>query len=132
MIDGMQINLLLVDDEIQILSAMSRYFLACGYAVTCASTCTEAEAWLDKKPFDVVVTDLRLTDGVEAEGLRVVATARRSQPDALIVVLSAYGTTTLQIAATQAGANAFLSKPMSLAALDAVLRPHPRIGSSPQ
>lgn len=107
-------RILIVDNERTILFAMRAYFTRRGYEVECASGREEAEALLERCEYAVVIADLRLTAPHGAEGLEILATARRLWPDTRFILLTAYGSNELELDARRRGADAFFHKPMSL------------------
>ena len=110
-------RLLIVEDEISTVFAMREFFSFNGYAVDCAASITDALVQLDQSAYDVVITDLHLTPHRSAEGMSVVTRARRLNPSALIVMLTAYGSEDTGAEATHAGVNLFETKPVGLAKL---------------
>src|SRR3972149_4764175 len=68
----------------------------------------EALDLLYRKPFDLVVTDLRLT-GIG--GLEVLRRTKELFPDTEVVVMTAYGTIEGAVEAIKAGAYDYLTKP---------------------
>ena len=96
---------------------MREFFSFNGYAVDCAASATDALILLDQSPYDVVITDLHLTPHRCAEGMNVLSRARRLNPSALIVMLTAYGSEDSEQDAVRAGVNLFETKPVGLANL---------------
>ena len=107
-------RMLIVDDEEPILFAMRAYFTKRGYAVDCAREREEAEALLAAGEYAVVIADLRLTGTHGAEGLEILGFVRRRWPRTRLVLLTAYGSSELELEARRRGADAFLHKPKSL------------------
>jgi two-component system KDP operon response regulator KdpE len=118
----MSLRVLVVDDEPQILRALELKLHGAGYTVDVAATAAEALAQAAMRPPDAVILDLLLPDG---NGTRVCRELRQ-WTDVPIVVLSAVGEEKEKIAALDAGADDYLTKPFSsdelLARLRAVVR----------
>jgi two-component system KDP operon response regulator KdpE len=117
-------RILVVDDEIQIRRALDINLRAHGYEVALAETGEEALTEAAARPPDLVLLDLGLPgmDGVDViRGLRVWT----SIP---IIILSARYTDASKVAALDAGADDYITKPFSinelLARLRASLRRH--------
>lgn len=110
-------RLLVVDDDIQMLSALEAALRRKGHVVETASNGLEAVAKLDA-PFQAVITDLRMPG---MDGLELLDHIRRTIPEMPVVILSAFGTVATAVEAIKAGANDFLVKPFSQDALDEVL-----------
>lgn len=107
-------KILIVDDEESICFSMSEYFKMQGYHVDCAQDREEAEALLAGDGYAVVIEDLRLGGTYNADGLDIVEYIRRQHPDTRIIVLTAYGSSEMEVEARNRGADAFLRKPKPL------------------
>ena len=115
-------RVLVVDDEPQILRALRTTLRGAGYTVDSAATATEALTAAAAHPPEAVILDLVLPDGNGTDVCREL----RSWSDAPVIVLSAVGEERQKIAALDAGADDYVTKPFGvdelLARLRAVLR----------
>ena len=115
-------RVLVVDDEPQILRALRASLRGAGYEVDTAETAEEALAAAATRPPEAVVLDLVLPDGSGTD----VARELRGWSSAPIIVLSAVGEEREKVAALDAGADDYVTKPVGidelLARLRAVLR----------
>jgi two-component system KDP operon response regulator KdpE len=115
-------RILVVDDEQQILRALRTSLRGAGYEVDTAETAEAALAAAAMRPPEAVVLDLVLPDGTGTD----VARELRSWSNAPIIVLSAVGEEREKVAALDAGADDYVTKPVGidelLARLRAVLR----------
>ena len=115
-------RVLVVDDEPQILRALRTTLRGAGYAVDTADTAEGALAAAAAQPPEAVILDLVLPDGRGTDVCREL----RTWTDAPVIVLSAIGEEREKIAALDAGADDYVTKPFSvdelLARLRAVLR----------
>jgi DNA-binding NtrC family response regulator len=102
-------SLLLVDDDRQVLDAMSDWLREQGFTVAEATNCQEAIQQLATEPFDLVLCDVRLPDG---DGFDVLAHCRERYPKLIVVLLTGYGTVETGIEAIRAGAFDLLTKPL--------------------
>ncbi len=57
-------SVLLVEDDDAVREILSSALEQAGYDLDCASTYSEAETAIARRPHDVVVTDIRLPDGL--------------------------------------------------------------------
>ena len=116
------VRVLVVDDEAQILRALELKLRNAGYVVDTAATADEALAQAAMRPPEAVILDLLLPDGSGTD----VARELRKWSAAPILVLSAVGEEKEKIAALDAGADDYVTKPFSgdelLARLRAALR----------
>jgi two-component system, OmpR family, KDP operon response regulator KdpE len=115
-------RILVVDDEPQILRALRTTLRGAGYTVDAASTAQEALTAAAANPPEAVILDLVLPDGNGTDVCREL----RTWSTAPVIVLSAVGEERQKIAALDAGADDYVTKPFSvdelLARLRAILR----------
>jgi two-component system, OmpR family, KDP operon response regulator KdpE len=111
-------RVLVVDDEPQILRALRTSLRGAGYEVETAETAEGALALLASHPPDAVVLDLVLPDGSGTEVCREL----RTWSNIPVVVLSVVGEETEKVAALDAGADDYVTKPFGVEELLARLR----------
>jgi len=111
-------RVLVVDDEQQILRALRTSLRAAGYDVETAETAEGALATAALRPPEAVIVDLLLPDGTGTEVTREL----RSWSSAPVIVLSAVGEEREKIAALDAGADDYVTKPVGIDELLARLR----------
>jgi two-component system, OmpR family, KDP operon response regulator KdpE len=115
-------RVLVVDDERQILRALQTSLRAAGFEVETAGTAEGALAAAALHPPEAVILDLLLPDGTGTEVTREL----RKWSSAPVIVLSAVGEEREKVAALDAGADDYVTKPVGidelLARLRAVLR----------
>jgi two-component system KDP operon response regulator KdpE len=109
---------LVVDDDVSLCKALRIGLSARGYEVVLARTGEEGISQVALRSPDVVVLDLGLTD---IDGLDVCRRVR-SWSSVPIVVLSATGSESRKVAALDGGADDYVTKPFSMAELEARLR----------
>lgn len=113
-------RVLVVDDEPLIRWSVTETLAGLGLDVEQAGDAAAALRAITTDPlgFDVVVLDLRLPD---MRDLSLLATIRQLQPDAAIVLVTAFGTEDIVERAVGLGARSVLNKPFELGDLvDAV------------
>jgi DNA-binding NtrC family response regulator len=101
-------SILVVDDEESLRHSVSRALRREGYTVDAAATAGEAVERLGRRPFDAVVTDVRLPDLC---GLDVLAACSRVRPGMPVIVMTGFGTMDTALEAMRRGARDFLEKP---------------------
>jgi two-component system KDP operon response regulator KdpE len=115
-------RVLVVDDEHQILRALRTSLRGAGYEVETADSVESALAAAAMRPPEAVILDLVLPDGTGTD----VARELRKWSSAPIIVLSAVEDEREKVAALDAGADDYVTKPVGidelLARLRAVLR----------
>jgi two-component system KDP operon response regulator KdpE len=111
-------RILVVDDEPQILRALRTNLRGAGYDVVTAATAEEALAEAAMRPPDAVILDLLLPDGSGTDVCREL----RRWSTVPVIVLSAVGDEKEKVAALDAGADDYVTKPFGIDELLARLR----------
>lgn len=111
-------RVLIIDDEPAILRAVAKPLRTEGYAVATAESGSRARALVAEFKPEIVLLDLVLPD---VTGLEL-CEAIRSATDVPIIVLSAVGDDRNKVAALDVGADDYLTKPFSIAELQARIR----------
>jgi two-component system, NtrC family, response regulator HydG len=101
-------RVLIIDDHDGMREGMAVTLRKHGLDVAAVRSGQEGMAAYKKLPFDAVVTDLRMEP---VDGLEVVKQLRAHDPQAVVVVVTAYGTIETAVAAMQLGAVDFITKP---------------------
>jgi len=118
-------HVLVVDDDAPLARALAITLTARGYQVETAGTGADALAAAARRPPDVVVLDLGLPD---LDGVDVV-TALRGWSHAPVIVLSARELQAEKVAALDAGADDYVTKPFGMDELLARVRAAVRRGA---
>jgi two-component system KDP operon response regulator KdpE len=111
-------RVLVVDDEPQIRRALETGLRVAGYAVETAENCEQALAAAAMRPPEAVILDLVLPDGTGTEVCREL----RKSSSAAVIVLSVVGEEKEKVAALDAGADDYVTKPVGIDELLARLR----------
>jgi DNA-binding NtrC family response regulator len=116
-------RLLVVDDDIQMLSALEAALRHKGHTVETASNGMDAVSKLTNSPAPIqaVITDLKMPG---MDGVELLNHVRRTSSAIPVIMLTAFGTVQTAVEAMKAGANDFLVKPFSHQALDEILSKH--------
>lgn len=114
-----QPKVLLVDDEPDLLELLEMTLARMGLDTACAENVGSAIRMLDKDAYDLCLTDMRLPDG---EGLQVVQHISDRGLDVPVAVITAHGSAENAVAALKAGAFDYLSKPVALEQLRALVK----------
>ncbi len=112
-------RILIVDDEPDLLDLMEITLARMGLEVDRASGVRAALDCLAVTRYDLCLTDMRLPDG---EGMEIVAQIGQRWPHTPVAVITAFGSADNAVAALKAGAFDYLSKPVSLDQLRALVR----------
>lgn len=117
-------RILAVDDELDMLALLK--MIIEGYSenqVTVTNNPLEAAELLEKEAFDLVLTDLKMPG---MDGMELLARAKQRDEDALVLVITAYGSLESAEEAMAKGAFDFITKPFRkeqiLLAIDKAMR----------
>lgn len=109
-------DVLIVDDDDHLRTALRHAFRTDGHEVREASSLAEARAAFEERVPHVVITDVRLPDG---SGIDVVRLATALSPLPVVVAISGKASPTEAFQVAEAGARAYLEKPISFRKLKA-------------
>ncbi|MDH5709194.1 MAG: sigma-54 dependent transcriptional regulator, partial [Hylemonella sp.] len=104
-------HILVVDDEPDLRTLYELTLLREGYQVTVAEDVAQARRFLDQQRFSVLITDMRLPDGLGIDLLKFLRDQQRSER---CVVITAYGSAENAVESLKAGAFDYLTKPVDL------------------
>jgi two-component system, NtrC family, response regulator PilR len=112
-------QVLVVDDEPDIRELLELTLARMGLGVVAVGSLAEARDRLKSARFDLCLTDMRLPDG---EGLELVRHIGALQNDLPVAVITAHGSAENAVAALKAGAFDYVSKPVGLEQLRALVK----------
>jgi two-component system response regulator PilR (NtrC family) len=112
-------RILIVDDERSMREMLVILLKKEGLDVRSAGSRAEAAEALARGGIDLVLTDVKLPDG---DGLEILRHVKAGSPETAVVVMTAYGTTEMAVAARKLGAEAYILKPFDVDELRIVLR----------
>jgi CheY-like chemotaxis protein len=102
-------EVLVVDDEAVVLTVLREALRRGGYRVTTAASAEEAMDLMQKRRFDLVLTDKNLPG---ASGLDVLRAARQLTPSPAIVLITGYTSYDSAVEALDIGAHDYIEKPI--------------------
>ncbi len=100
-----------MDDEPDLRTVYELTLLREGYRVETAENLAQAWGHLEREHFDLLITDMRLPDGLGLELLQGLAQRRRPER---AIVITAYGSAENAVESLKAGAFDYLTKPVDL------------------
>ncbi|WP_409265567.1 sigma-54-dependent transcriptional regulator [Massilia sp. BHUDP2] len=112
-------RILVVDDEADLRELLEITLLKMGLDVDSAATLRQARGLLEEHDYALILTDMRLPDGLGLELVREVTASHKGTP---IAVITAYGSAENAVVALKAGAFDYISKPVALDALRVMVR----------
>ncbi|HEY4222625.1 MAG TPA: response regulator, partial [Myxococcota bacterium] len=124
-------RILVVDDEPSHRDSLRRIFERAGHEVLAAEDGEHALAILRDQPVQIVLTDLVMP---RMDGHALLRACKTVQPDADVILMTAYGTVENAVAAMREGAYDFITKPTKrgevLACVDRILERQRLIGEN--
>ncbi len=100
----------MVDDEPRLVTLLRSALAYRGHDVTGVTDGAQALDAAGRESFDLVLTDLRMDP---VDGMAVIAGVKERSPGTAVIVLTAYGDVPTAVAALQAGAAHYLTKPIN-------------------
>lgn len=104
-----RIRLLFVDDEPSIRLTLPAILKLHGFEVTVAATVPEALAIIGREQFDVLLSDLNI--GQPGDGFVVVSAMRRTQPEAVTMIITGYPAFESALEAIRNQVDDYITKP---------------------
>src|SRR5260370_37482956 len=103
-------TVLVVDDDHDMVGALSDILRQAGYRPIGAHSGPEALALVEREPPDVLISDLRMA-GMSGHGLQ--AELNRIAPDLPLIIITAFGSIQTAVESMKLGAFDYITKPFS-------------------
>ena len=116
--DKSKINILVVDDERGLCAGVQEALKREGYTVDAANDARAALQLLEDRLYNLVITDIKMPG---LGGLELLKEAKQRSGDALFILMTAYGTVESAVEAMKEGAYDYLSKPLDMQRLRALV-----------
>lgn len=111
--------ILVIDDEPEIRSLLSRFLARKGFSVLAAGTLKEGRKLFEQSRPELVFLDVNLPDG---NGLDELNYLNSGKLQSKVIMMSAFDHNEVKMEAIRYGALDFLSKPFNIARLDEVVQ----------
>ncbi len=102
-------KILVVDDETVMRESLAAWLREDAYTVDTAASGREALEMVKGTAYDIYFIDLKMPPGIN--GIETMIELRRLQPDATVVIVTAYATVDTAISAMKEGAQEYMVKP---------------------
>ncbi len=112
-------RILIVDDDFIIRKSLEDMLRKKRYSVVTAPTLAEAQRYLAKGGFDLVLADIRLPDG---DGTSLLEHIQQSKNPPLTVMITGHGTIESAVSCMRAGAFDYVVKPFSPSDIEMVVK----------
>jgi DNA-binding NtrC family response regulator len=110
----MEERVLLVDDEVDFLEAMSERMEARGIKVSTATSASEAIRLAEEESFDAIIVDLMMP---EMDGIEALKLIKKKKPESQVILLTGHASVQKGVEAMKLGAVDFLEKPADMSEL---------------
>jgi putative nucleotidyltransferase with HDIG domain len=104
-------RILIIDDEEVICSIFARRLTKEGYACVTANNGREALRYFYKHPFSLIISDIKMP---EMDGLELLKRVKATNPNMMVIVVTAFPDIDLAVEAMRLGAYDFIIKPADL------------------
>src|SRR5690606_19272050 len=111
-------RLLVVDDDAAVIDYLTEALTARDYEVVGTTSSIDALDRVKDAKFDLVISDVEMP---ELRGVELMDAILSTRPDQLALLITAYGSVEMAVAAVRAGACDFLTKPFKCEALAACI-----------
>jgi DNA-binding NtrC family response regulator len=102
-------RILIIEDDEEMRSLLEDILDEEGFQTESVSNGSEGLQELTKEPFDLVITDIRMPG---LTGLDILPVIKRLQPDASVIVITAFGNQEVYRRSFEKGAAGYLEKPI--------------------
>jgi DNA-binding response OmpR family regulator len=113
------VKILIIEDEVELLIAISNYLTKENYICELAENFRNAEEKLSVYEYDLILLDITLPDG---NGLKLLNTIKKYQKNAGVIIVSARNSLDDRINGLDLGADDYLTKPFQLSELNSRIR----------
>lgn len=112
------IHLLVIDDELSIRKLIEKEMAAKRRIIRTAGSAAAGLEMFRRKPFDVVILDMRLPDG---DGIDVLVQLREISPEVQVIIITGHGDVDNAVQAMKLGAYDYITKPFDLERLELIV-----------
>ncbi|NOS70381.1 MAG: sigma-54-dependent Fis family transcriptional regulator [Verrucomicrobia bacterium] len=116
--DKSRIKVLVVDDERGLCAGIQEALKREGYVVDAANDAATALKMIGERLYNLIVTDMKMP---EMSGLQLLKEAKQKSRDTQFILMTAYGTVESAVEAMKEGAYDYLSKPLDMQRLRALV-----------
>ncbi len=105
-----RVNIMVVDDEEIVRSSLTNWLEEDGYSVEAVESGKKALERLPAKSWDLMLVDLKMPG---MDGLQMMEEVRKTHPEMLIIIMTAYATVDTAVKAMKQGAYDYFVKPFN-------------------
>ncbi|MBW1741425.1 MAG: response regulator [Deltaproteobacteria bacterium] len=117
-INKQEVSILVVDDDKELADGLVDYLSGLGYFVAAAYSGQEGLKKFENGAFQLVITDLKMPD---MDGMALLEAVKTQDNQAVVIVITGYGTVESAVKAIKKGAYDFINKPVEMQSLEVVI-----------
>jgi len=110
-----EMKMLLIDDDEWIRDSLSLFFESEGCHLVAVETAEEGMEELKRRGYDIIIVDYRLPG---MDGLDFLERIKASHPEALTILITAYGSKDVHLKASRIGVQGFIDKPFTIRTIE--------------
>jgi len=114
-----QLEILVLDDEEIVCARLKPALEKEGYRVETFTDSRQAKQVLEKRCFDIVVTDLKMA---EVDGMQLFRAVKEKWPQTRVIIISGFATVDVTREAFQAGVRDVIAKPFKISQLKDLIK----------
>lgn len=104
------VEMLVIDDDLRMRQLIAEILSGEGYKPVTVGDSREALIMLKERVYDLVITDLKMP---HVDGFDILDFAKRANPEAIVIMITAHGTVESAIEAIRKGAYDYIQKPFN-------------------
>ncbi len=112
------VRILVIEDDEEMRSLLKDFLEEEGFETDSVSNGSDAFRKIVKKPFDLIITDIRMPG---LTGLDILPGIKKLRPEAPIIVITAFGSDEVYRRSFERGATGYLEKPIHINKLKALI-----------
>ena len=117
-IDKQEVKILVVDDDKELADGLVEHLSNLGYSAAAAYSGREGLSRFENGDFQLVITDLKMPD---MDGMALLEAVKARDSRVVVMVITGHGTIESGTRAIKNGAYDFISKPIKMEALEAII-----------
>jgi signal transduction histidine kinase/FixJ family two-component response regulator len=112
---GKSERILVIDDEVRMCESLRELLSDAGYNVETEQSAPIAIEKINNNSYDLIITDIKMP---EVSGLEILESARKVDPDAIVILMTGFASLESSLEAIKNGAFEYLLKPVEFSQLE--------------
>ncbi|MBI5043105.1 MAG: sigma-54-dependent Fis family transcriptional regulator [Nitrospirae bacterium] len=112
-------SILIVEDDLEMNELLRDYLQKRGYRAESASNASDAIKNVEETDYDLIISDLMMRD---VSGLELLDAVKKIRDDAVVIIITAFGTIETAVEAIKRGAYHYITKPFKLSDIEVIIK----------